>query len=444
MSKDIFIVEDSKVYAAACRKILTGLGYEYEMYSDGRNAWQAITKDPPRILLLDWNLPSMDGIEICRKMRHEMTRPYVYVIMLTTNDKIEDMVTGFEAGADDYMVKPFENAVLEAKIKVGFRICDLEQKLARKMDQLEQSNMEQERLIHSMQEKNQIIQQQSDELRSTQNQLLEAARKAGMAEIATSVLHNVGNLLNTAVTSSAIIRETIDSSKLSTMRRLNELLMTHNHDFVQFVTQDSRGQKLPTFLQELYEVLFREQGVMRQKMFALNESIEQIRQIIALQHRYVGVAGVTEKLSIQGLIQDAVKLFLESFKRHDITVIQDLSPSVPEILVEKHKILQILMNVLKNACDATKSTSHGHRIVHIRLFLRDPSTACIDITDNGGGIKPENLNRIFNFGFTTKSDGHGFGLHSCANMAREMGGALTAKSEGEGKGATFSLLLPIE
>jgi two-component system NtrC family sensor kinase len=304
-------------------------------------------------------------------------------------------------------------------------------------------NAEQQRLIARLQEKNRIISRQADEIRSAQQRLIETARMAGMAEIATSVLHNVGNLLNTSVTATAIMRESLGSSKMSTLARLSTLLHQHREDFGRFINQDSRGGKLPEFIQQIHTALSQEQDLLREKLSTLNESTEQIRQIIALQHRYIGAAGIKDKVSLRDLIQDATRLSLESLKRHDIKVVQELADDIPEVCIEKHKVLQILMNLLKNAQEATKSMSERQRQIRVRLTACPESMAQIEIADNGLGIKREHLDRIFNFGFTTKSDGHGFGLHSCANMAREMGGTLTATSAGEGQGASFSLKLPL-
>ena len=265
-----------------------------------------------------------------------------------------------------------------------------------------------------------------------------------MAEIATSVLHNVGNFLNTAMTSSTVIREVVGHSKVGTLTRLSELLGSRPEGLAEFVRSDPRGQKIPAFMAELAAALTGEHQVMAEKLQVLAESHEQIRQIIALQQSYAGVAGVKESVDLQSLIEDATRLFVESFKKHDIAITCDFGRGVPQIHVEKHKLMQILINLLQNARDATKNRGREDRHIRITAASQTPDTVAIELTDNGEGISSENLQRIFNYGFTTKAGGHGFGLHGCANLAREMGGALKASSPGLDQGASFVLTLPIK
>ena len=326
---------------------------------------------------------------------------------------------------------------------MGFRIWDLEQSVARQVKELAAANREQQALIQCLQEKNTIITERTDALRHAQQQLLTTAHQAGMAEVATCVLHSVGNLLNSAVTSSTVIGEVLANSRWASLKRLVDLLPHPAADFATFVNQDPRGLKLPEFLDQLTGALGREHETIQARRAILAESLEQIRQITALQQTYAGLSGVKEPIAPAHLVEDTARLFLESFKRHDICIQYDLAPNLPEIRIEKHKVLQILMNLLQNARDATKSVSREARAIRLRVFLPQAGLVAFAVADNGVGIKPENLTRIFNFGFTTKPTGHGFGLHTCANLAREMGGSLTVSSQGEGRGATFTVSLPV-
>ena len=127
--------------------------------------------------------------------------------------------------------------------------------------------------------------------------------------------------------------------------------------------------------------------------------------------------------------------------RHEVRVVRQFDP-VPLILLDKHKVLQILVNLISNAKYALTNSTSGERRLALGVHLNGDNLVRISVADNGIGIAPENLTRIFAHGFTTRKDGHGFGLHSGALAAREMGGALRADSEGLGKGATFTLELP--
>jgi len=112
--------------------------------------------------------------------------------------------------------------------------------------------------------------------------------------------------------------------------------------------------------------------------------------------------------------------------------------------VDKHTVLQILVNLIRNAKYACDESTRSDKLVTVRIFKHGNDGVNIQITDNGVGIPRENLSRLFSRGFTTRSDGHGFGLHSCLLATKEMGGALTAHSDGSGLGAVFTLVLPVQ
>lgn len=216
---DILVVEDSAVYLSLFKQVFAETPYSVSLVSHGQAAWERLQIAQPKILVLDWNLPGLDGVTICRRLRAHPCASYVFIIMQTSMSRLEDIMAGFDAGADDYLIKPFEPEVLRAKVRVGMRLAELETSNASKLQLLAQANAEQQALIHTLEEKNRVISQQSQEIQEAQKRLVETARRAGMAEIATSVLHNVGNLLNTAMTSATVIREALNRSKVGTGAR---------------------------------------------------------------------------------------------------------------------------------------------------------------------------------------------------------------------------------
>ena len=116
---------------------------------------------------------------------------------------------------------------------------------------------------------------------------------------------------------------------------------------------------------------------------------------------------------------------------------------MPVISMDKHKVLQILVNLIRNAKYAMDATARRDKRLTVSIRLNPENFVELSVTDNGIGISRDNLTRIFSHGFTTKRDGHGFGLHSGAIAAREMGGRLYARSDGANQGATFILELPL-
>jgi C4-dicarboxylate-specific signal transduction histidine kinase len=162
-----------------------------------------------------------------------------------------------------------------------------------------------------------------------------------------------------------------------------------------------------------------------------------------MQQSYARISGVTEPVKVTDLVEDALRLNAGAFQRHEVEVVRDFAPGAPDITTEKHKVLQILVNLVRNAKYACDESGRADKRMTVRV-THGQGRVRIQVADNGVGIPPENLTRIFNHGFTTKKDGHGFGLHSGANAAKELGGSLVAHSDGQGRGATFTLELPAQ
>jgi signal transduction histidine kinase len=274
-----------------------------------------------------------------------------------------------------------------------------------------------------------------------QLQLREASRNAGMAEVATSVLHNVGNVLNSVNVSAGIVTDKLRRSKVAGLGQVATLLQEHHHDLGNFVGHDERGRQLPVYLAGLSKHLLADQSATLLELDSLRKNIDHIKEIVTMQQSYAKLAGVTETVSVTQLVDECLHINSGGFARHAISVVREFA-TVPQINVDKHKVLQILVNLLRNAKHACQQGTQSPRRVTVGVGPCDCGVS-IAITDNGVGIPPDNMTRIFTYGFTTKKEGHGFGLHSGALAAREMGGALRAASEGPGHGATFTLELPL-
>jgi len=210
---------------------------------------------------------------------------------------------------------------------------------------------------------------------------------------------------------------------------------------VAFLTSEGRVESLCAYLRALSEQVGAEHATVLRELQELTQNIDHIKEIVAMQQTYAKVSGVVDFQSVPGLIEDALRMHDAALVRHQVTVVRRFDP-VPDILIDKHKVLQILVNLISNAKYALSGSADEERRLTLGLHLNGDNRLRISVTDNGMGIAPENLTRIFSHGFTTRHDGHGFGLHSGALAAREMGGALLAQSDGPGKGATFTLELP--
>jgi signal transduction histidine kinase len=199
---------------------------------------------------------------------------------------------------------------------------------------------------------------------------------------------------------------------------------------------------LPGFIAMLSEHLGAEQQVLIENMESLQKNVDHIKEIVAMQQNYARVVGVVETVAPASLVEDAFRIHASSLEQHRIEVVREFA-LMPPVSLDKHKVLQILVNLIANARDALRECD-GPKRLSLCINQTTTNTVKFQISDSGGGIAPENLVKIFQHGFTTKPTGHGFGLHSGANAAREMGGCLSVQSDGAGRGATFTLELPMD
>jgi PAS domain S-box-containing protein len=284
--------------------------------------------------------------------------------------------------------------------------------------------------------------QAEEELDRMNKQLVNLSHQAGMAEVATGVLHNVGNVLNSVNVSATLVVNQLEQSKLSSLSKAVELMRQHEGNLGDFLQNHPKGSKLLGFLDNLTQALVGERDRVMEEAGSMSRHVQHIKEIVAMQQSFARVSGLIESLQPAELLADALHIHQCALDRHGIRVLRNYS-AVPAIAVDRHKVLQILINLIGNAKHAvTHSRSHD-RLVTLSVTSAGPERVRISIEDNGVGIAPENMTRIFQHGFTTKKDGHGFGLHSGANAAAEMNGTLTARSDGIGLGACFDLELPV-
>jgi two-component system NtrC family sensor kinase len=288
----------------------------------------------------------------------------------------------------------------------------------------------------------QRVQERTRELKEVHHQLVESARQAGMAEIATNVLHNVGNVLNSVQTSVMVVKEQLGKLKLQSVRKTAALLEAHRADLSTFLTQDGRGKNIPSYLNQLGQHLEEERQSIDTQIDELGRYVEHIGTIVDLQQSYARPARTLEPTSLGELIEDALRINTAALERHHVRVEKQLA-DLPPVLTDRHKVLMILVNLISNSKYALHAAPPEERRLTLRL---EPAAdhVLIEVSDNGMGIAPELLTRIFEYGYTTRAEGHGFGLHSSAIASQVLGGSLTAHSEGPGRGATFKLKLPYQ
>jgi len=254
----------------------------------------------------------------------------------------------------------------------------------------------------------------------------------------------VGNVLNSVNVSATIMVDKIRNSEVGTLGKVRDLMAEHQPDLATFLTNDDRGKMIPAFIAELADCLGQEQTAMLAEVESLSKGIDHIKQIVAAQQSTAKKTNVRTKVKPSAVLESAIAI-QGAASMHDIDFRRNYT-ECPEVMLDQHKVLQILINLVRNAGQAVIVRPAGQRQVTLSVApVQTPEGEYLryQVTDNGIGIAPEHLTRIFSHGFTTKQDGHGFGLHSAANAAKEMGGSLTATSNGPGKGAVFTLDLPL-
>lgn len=282
-----------------------------------------------------------------------------------------------------------------------------------------------------------------EELRETHQRLIEASHQAGMAEVAADVLHNVGNVLNSINVSATLITDKIVNSEIENLRKVVGLVNDNAEDLGRFLTEHQQGKHIPEYLTEVAKCLESEQTDIVGRLRTLSNNVQHIKDIIGVQQSYAKAAGVEVQASLARLVEDAIQINSAGLERHGTRIVREMD-ELADVEIDKQRVIQILVNLINNAKYALSSSNKEEKLLTIRVHRHNEDRFQIEVADNGIGITQAHLTKIFSHGFTTKKCGHGFGLHSSALAAKDMGGSLTAHSNGAGQGATFTLELPFK
>jgi signal transduction histidine kinase len=302
-----------------------------------------------------------------------------------------------------------------------------------------QRSLEQERLI-TLQEMH-AKEKAHAELAEAQQRLMDVSRQAGMAEVATEVLHGLGNAINSVNVSSILLREKLESSQISSLIDLGTLLRQHKADLAAFLLEDPRGLGVPSFILQLADQLQGELAQLLQEQDELARNLELVKALVNRHQDYASVAGPLECVALSSLAEDALRLHEASLLRGRIQVFRSYV-DLPVQWLDKNQVLQILVNLIQNACQALADSAREEKQLAVHITRPTEDRVEVTIRDNGIGISPKDLTRLFSLGFNTLEGGTGFGLHLGALAAKTMGGDLSAHSDGPGEGATFTLVLP--
>jgi signal transduction histidine kinase len=281
------------------------------------------------------------------------------------------------------------------------------------------------------------------ELHKLNQEIIASARMAGMAEIATSVLHNIGNILNSINVSVSLIKNNLQEDEAINLREALHMLLDHKGELDMYLIQDAKGKLLPEYILKAIEFIVDEHTNASIEISRLNTLVSHMKEIINTQNIISGVSAVLEHVSLDEVIDTAIMFNKDELIKNNVEIAKNYLIN-PKIFSDKNMLTQIFTNLIQNAKDAIIDLRGPHpKKITLTINLTDDKDYIkVMVTDTGVGIAKENIKNVFKFGFTTKEKGHGFGLHSSCLLIKALGGKISVDSEGKGCGATFSLILP--
>ncbi len=320
-------------------------------------------------------------------------------------------------------------------------ITKLEQSQSQVISQNEQLEQANDTLKHEVEERKRI-QAEREELN---RKLLERSRSVGMADVASTVLHNVGNVLNSINISVDVAMRALKQVPIDDVAMIASLLRHHQQELGEYLSEDLQGKQIPSYLAMLAETVAHNQALVQKELMGLGRNVDHIRQVVDRQvHLARSGRTIWEPLRFQDLMEQALAISRPTLDRQGCEIVERYDRDL-EGYCDRHQVLQILVNLVSNAQHAMEAApDKPHQLtLHVGVTPDRPGFVRFEIIDTGVGIAKEHLHRLFTQGFTTRSDGHGIGLHSASLAAKKLGGSLSARSDGQGCGATFMLDLPL-
>jgi ligand-binding sensor domain-containing protein/signal transduction histidine kinase len=281
------------------------------------------------------------------------------------------------------------------------------------------------------------------ELNDTKYELIETAHKAGMADTAVSVLHNVGNTINSIVVSSSLITEALTRPVSHRFIKANKLLKENKDDLESFVLNDPRGKKLLDYYLLLeapftkeHDLLAENAERMKNAMYKIEEVVNAYKPLVADRSYY------HQEINLKDIVESVLEFHYGTNNPRHVKIVRLHEENLPEFSVQKSRLMHVLHSLLNNADEAMQECKEGERTLKVETS-KDDEHVYIKISDTGCGIDKAALKKVFSFGYSGKQNRRGFSLHGCANYMTEMGGRMWADSAGIGLGATFVLEFPV-
>jgi len=295
-------------------------------------------------------------------------------------------------------------------------------------------------LERSVAQRTAALQRSLEQQRAMQRQLVAASRRSGMADVATHMLHNLGNALNSITVSLGVLQDTLRQSRVAGLSKVVHMI-SGDDGGSRFFSDEARARRVPDYLAASAAQLEGERASLHGELASLRGHVEHIQAVVATQELHTDAPAVHEITELPAVLDEALSASLVRHEERDVEIERDYA-AVPEVALDRNKLLQILSALLDNAWRALDGPAAHRKCIRLRLHAPTGNQIAIEIADSGRGIAPENLTRIFHQSVPLPG-AHGSHLHASACAATEMGGSLIATSDGPGRGACFTLTLPL-
>ncbi|MDH3602198.1 MAG: response regulator [Candidatus Tectomicrobia bacterium] len=398
----ILIAEDALVSRRLLQRHLEAWGHEVVAAVDGAEAWQLFITNEFPIVISDWMMPEIDGLELVRRIRASERPGYVYIILLTARAQTEDLVEGMEAGADDFVAKPFERDELRVRLRAGERIIQLEQTLAR----------------------------QNQELRETQAALIQSEKLASLGQLAAGMAHEINNPLAYVMNNLAVLRRDMQAAMevLNTYRKGCENLANLAQELVAEAARMEEAIDLP-YIEENFGRDFE----------ASLQGLQRVRDIVGNLRDFARLDEADFKaVDLNIALTSTLEIARYEIRQKDIQVDTQFQ-TLPLVHCHPSKLNQVFLNLLMNAVQASPSGG----VITLRTQTPSEETVEVEVEDQGHGIRAEHLSRLFEPFFTTKPVGQGMGLGLSVSygIIRDHGGTIEVDSP-PGQGTRFRVRIP--
>ncbi|MBF0357791.1 MAG: response regulator [Magnetococcales bacterium] len=410
-AKRILVVEDEGITGMLLQEVLEKLGYEViGLANSGEEAVHLAGEELPDLIIMDIHLQGeVDGIDATKIIHSKAKVPIVY---LTAHADEKTLDRAKQTEPYGYIVKPFRDLDLQTGLELAFY----------------RKNME-------------------GELESAQQRAQYNAFQAGVAEMSTSILHNIGN----AIMSISHRAEQMEEAGVA----LEDMAKLLGKMQIMIQKKRDQGQSQDEIMAQLlgiFEEMSGDLKTMSQERFLPNArqirtGVEHIADIIKIHQDSAQPQTMTTHFDLHKLIEDAVSIQADALNKYDVAVKFSFINGIDDVNLPRSQLLQLFINLIKNSIESIgerKRENPVDGVVKISIKKLSEEQIELAVSDNGCGIPPEKLTEIFRYGFSTKKRGTGFGLHSAAIFIQSLGGSIEAHSAGRNQGTEMVVILPLK